>query len=285
MSKDGRSSAASRPRGVDTGRVDPRWLPLVDDYAALLQAELGRVCPAVYGLRVDDIEQEARSKVWQSLREKRVDNPAASVARVAARAAIDAVRRARARRKERLAPQASDATATDPEARRSVVVLEDVRRALAVMAARRRRAVALDLQGFAPEEIARILDVAVPRARRMLEYGRGRIQERIDARSWTSVWHTDELASLFRTATASGGGCPPAETLVRAMTGDLSGAPASAVADHLAACAECCQDTQALRPVLPWSERATAIAAAAPVRPEAPPLAARLRRFAFRSWW
>ncbi|MET0552070.1 MAG: hypothetical protein ABW221_03470 [Vicinamibacteria bacterium] len=284
MSKEAHFPAASRPRSVDTGRVDPRWLPLVEDYASLVSGELVRACPPVFGLAVDDIEQEARSKVWQALREKGTDNPASAVGRVAARAAIDAVRRARARRKERLSPYAADATPVDPQARRTVVILDDIRRALGLMSARRRRAVALDLQGFLPEEIARLQDVTPARVRRMLEYGRGRIQERLDARAWGHVWHADEIASLFRSGTASAGGCPPAETLARAITGDLAGAPAAAACDHMSGCAECCQDAQAVRPLVPWIECATAIVGA-PARPPAPPLRARLRRLAFGSWW
>jgi RNA polymerase sigma factor (sigma-70 family) len=283
MSKEAHFPAPSR-RSVDTGRVDPRWLPLVEDYAALLASELARACPPAFGLRVDDIEQEARSKVWQALRERGSDNPAASVGRVAARAAIDGVRRARARRKERLPPYSSDATPVDPQARRAVVVQDDIRRALGLMSSRRRRAVALDLQGFTPEEIARLQGMAPARARRLVEYGRGRIQERLDARSWDTVWNADDIASLFRSGTASAGGCPPAETLARAIAGDLGGAPAAAAVDHLAGCAECCQDAQAVRPLMPWIERASAIVGAT-ARPQAPPLRARLRRLAFGSWW
>lgn len=283
MSKDGRSSATPRGRNVDTGRVDPRWLPLVEDYAALVAAEIARVCPPVFALRVDDIEQEARSKVWHALREKSTDNPAASVGRVAARAAIDAVRRARARRKERLPPYAPDATPVDPQARRTVVMLDDVRRALGLMSARRRRAVALDLQGFTGEEIARLTGLATARVRRVLEYGHGRIRERVDERASSTPWHPDEIASLFRSGSANAGGCPPAETLARAIGGDLAASPAAAAADHLSACAECSQDAQAVRPLLAWTERATVIAGAA-ARPASPPFTQRLRRLAL-GWW
>ena len=284
MSKDVRSSAAARPRTHDTGRVDPRWLPLVEDYALLLQAELTRVCPEVYGLRVEDIEQEARSRLWQALREKRSDDPAASPSRVAARAVIDAVRRARARRKEKLPAQAADATPIDSQTRRALLVLEDIHRVLGTLSARGRLALALDLQGFTPAEISELLGVAAPRARRLLEQGRLRIHRQVDARSWSTVWHADEIAWAFRSGTANGGGCPPAETLARAMAGDLGRAPALAVADHLAGCAECCQDAQALRPLRPWIERAATVADA-PARPASPALHARLRRLAFRSWW
>jgi RNA polymerase sigma factor (sigma-70 family) len=284
MSKDVRTSAAARPRTHDTGRVDPRWLPLVEDYALLVRAELARACPQVYGLRLEDIEQEARSKLWQALREKRSDDPAASPSRVAARAVIDAVRRARARRKERLPAHGSDVTPVDPQTRRALLVLEDIHRVLGTLSSRGRLALALDLQGFTPAEISELLGVAAPRARRLLEQGRLRIHRQVDARSWSTVWHADEIAWVFRSGTANGGGCPPAETLARALAGDLGRASALAVADHLAACAECCQDAQALRPLRPWIPRAAAVADA-PALPAPPAFHARLRRFAFRSWW
>jgi RNA polymerase sigma factor (sigma-70 family) len=284
MSKDVRLAPAARPRTHDTGRVDPRWLPLVEDYALLLSGELTRVCPPVYGLRVEDIEQEARSKLWQALREKRTDDPAASPSRVAARAVIDAVRRARARRKERLPAQGADATPVDRDTRRALLVLGDIHRVLSALPARGRLALALDLQGFTPAEIGELLDVAAPRARKLLEQGRLRIHRQVDARSWSTVWHADEVAWVFRSGTANGGGCPPAETLARAMAGDLGRTPVLAVAEHLSACAECCQDAQALRPLRSWLERAATVAGA-PARPATPALHARLRRFAFRSWW
>ena len=175
MSKEAHFPAVVAAANLDTGRVDPRWLPLVEDYAT---ARVGRararlpadLRAARRGHRAGGAQQGSGRR---SARGARTTRPP-RVGRVAARAAIDAVRRARARRKERLPAQAADATPFDPQTRRAAAVLEDIHRVLATLSARGRLALALDLQGFTPAEIARARWASPrPRARRLVEQGRG----------------------------------------------------------------------------------------------------------------
>lgn len=70
-------------------------------------------------------------------------------------------------------------------------------------------------------------------------------------------WTDQEVSDVVREASRGFGGCPPAETLARAMSGDLPRDKAALVADHLAECAECAEDAQALRSLESWAERAT----------------------------
>ena len=79
-------------------------------------------------------------------------------------------------------------------------------------------------------------------------------------------WTDEEVRQLFREASTGIGGCPPAETLARAMSGSLPRDEAEAVADHLAECADCAEDAQALRNLESWAERAT-LEGATPGRP------------------
>ncbi len=79
-------------------------------------------------------------------------------------------------------------------------------------------------------------------------------------------WTDEEVRQLFREASTGIGGCPPAETLARAMAGSLPRDEAEAVADHLAECADCAEDAQALRNLESWAERAT-LEGATPGRP------------------
>jgi hypothetical protein len=70
-------------------------------------------------------------------------------------------------------------------------------------------------------------------------------------------WTDEDVRQLFREASTGLGGCPPAETLARAMSGSLPRDEAEAMADHLAECADCAEDAQALRNLESWAERAT----------------------------
>jgi hypothetical protein len=70
-------------------------------------------------------------------------------------------------------------------------------------------------------------------------------------------WTDEQVRQLVREASVGIGGCPPAETLVRAMSGDLPSDKAEAVADHLAECADCAEDAQAVRNLESWAGRAS----------------------------
>lgn len=72
---------------------------LLEDYGAFIRSTIARFCPRDLGLQLDEIEQDARVRLWRVLRdERKITDPASYLYRIAASAAIDAVRRARARR-------------------------------------------------------------------------------------------------------------------------------------------------------------------------------------------
>jgi hypothetical protein len=70
-------------------------------------------------------------------------------------------------------------------------------------------------------------------------------------------WTDEDVRALVRESATGIGGCPPAETLARAMAGALPRDEAEAVADHLGECGDCAEDAQALRNLESWAERAT----------------------------
>jgi cell division protein FtsB len=70
-------------------------------------------------------------------------------------------------------------------------------------------------------------------------------------------WTDEEVRELVRQSSTGTGGCPPAETLARAMSGSLPRDESEAMADHLGECADCAEDAQALRNLESWAERAT----------------------------
>jgi RNA polymerase sigma factor (sigma-70 family) len=161
---------------------------LLEKYGDLLRNAIAEVCPKKLGLHFDDIEQEARVRLWKALRsETEIENPASYLYRIAMTATIDAVRRATARREDqlRLTRDSRDTGVTivkleEPEAPPDAspeslaqrrILLQKVREALAGVPEDRRRAVGLHLQGFTPPEIARLLGWSEPKARSLVYRG------------------------------------------------------------------------------------------------------------------
>lgn len=169
---------------------------LLEKYGELLRNAIAQVCPKKLGLHFDDIEQEARLRLWKALKsETEIENPASYLYRIALTTTIDAVRRVAARREEQLrleidafdgrdsaARVEEPVTAADrsPEAlaeRR--ILLAKVEAALARIPGDRRRAVGLHLQGFTPAEIASLLSWTEPKARSLVYRGLRELRSRL----------------------------------------------------------------------------------------------------------
>ena len=83
--------------------AEERLEALLAEFGALLRASVARVCRPGTGVAPEDVEQEARIRLWRALESERdITHPASYVVRVATTAAIDALRRVRARREEPL---------------------------------------------------------------------------------------------------------------------------------------------------------------------------------------
>lgn len=173
--------------------ADARLQELLDSYGALLRSAVRKLCPTTLGVSAEEIEQEARIRLWNALRrERNITDPASYLYRIAATAAIDAVRRVRARREvpieesdtaiEPAAPGRASAGRTarppvvsrerSPEALASdQQVAAGVAAALAGLPEARRRAVGLHLRGFTSAEIAALLGWTEPKARNLIYRG------------------------------------------------------------------------------------------------------------------
>ena len=163
--------------------VDERLQALLDAYGSFLRSAVRRLCPATLGVTVEEIEQDARIRLWHALRRERtIADPASYLYRIAATAAIDAVRRVRARRETQM-----DSTvvldehaavlpivSTDRTPEQLVVdqqVSDRIADAVARLADNRRRAVGLHLQGFTSTEIGQLLGWTEPKARNLTHRG------------------------------------------------------------------------------------------------------------------
>jgi RNA polymerase sigma-70 factor (ECF subfamily) len=154
---------------------------ILEQYGATLRRTIAGLGVSRLGIQIDDVEQEARIRLWKALeREKTIDLPASYLYRVAVSAAIDAIRRARARREDRSddpgplgEPEVSLADpAPSPERRAEAhEIATAVARASAVLSPDRRTAVLLLLQGLNSREIARLSGWSEGRARNLAYRG------------------------------------------------------------------------------------------------------------------
>jgi len=174
---------AGESTGDDRRDVAQRLDELLRAYGAFLRRAIRRVCASTPGLNVDDIEQDARIRLWHALqRERNIDDPASYLYRIAATAAIDALRRVRGRRETQLliAPGASDdeplRDPASPDRTPEQLAVDRqlvgrVQAELAQLPVNRRRAVGLHLRGFTSAEIGRLLGWTESKARNLASRG------------------------------------------------------------------------------------------------------------------
>lgn len=171
--------------------ADERWRALIDEYGRYLRRVVTRLCPANLGLNFDDVEQEARVRLWKALRdERKIDDPASYLYRIAATATIDAVRRVRARREDPLedgtdeAPRAEGLAHPGPSLERSTgrsLLLQRIERVLEGVPPDRRRLLRLHLEGFTTQEIADLNGWTEPKARNLVYRTLGDLRDKLRA--------------------------------------------------------------------------------------------------------
>ena len=173
--------------------VEERFNAVVEEFGVMLRRAIVRLCPRDKGLQFDDIEQEARMRLWRALQdERKVTNYASYLYRIAATATIDAMRRVQARHEEQLdtlmeqraddgeimiapgpPPLLATASLTDsPE--RQAESREAVGRVMSAVAAlpdEQRRAVGLYLQGMTSQDVADLMGWTEPKSRNLIYRG------------------------------------------------------------------------------------------------------------------
>jgi RNA polymerase sigma factor (sigma-70 family) len=155
---------------------DARLQELVSRHGDLLRRTIAKVCPRAMGLSIEEIEQDARVRLWSALKsEREILHPVSYIYKVAVSASLRAIRRAKARREEQL----QDEAGTNENA--PVVVLCTPPDASPYAVAERREwvrkidramtRVGLHLRGRTTEEIAAILGWTEPKARNLVHRG------------------------------------------------------------------------------------------------------------------
>ena len=168
-----------------TLELEERFNHVVEEFGVLLRRAIIRFCPRDKGLQFDDIEQEARLRLWRALRDEReVTNYASYLYRIAATATIDALRRVQARHEEQLeilieqrtddgdimlAPApVKDSPERLAESREAV---DKVMSAVARLPDAQRRAVGMYLQGMTSQDVADLMGWSEPKSRNLIYRG------------------------------------------------------------------------------------------------------------------
>ncbi len=168
-----------------TVELEERFNLVVEEFGVLLRRAIVRFCPRDKGLQFDDIEQEARLRLWRALQDEReVTNYASYLYRIAATATIDALRRVQARHEEQLeilidqrtddgdimlAPApVKDSPERLAESREAV---DKVMSAVAKLPDAQRRAVGMYLQGMTSQDVADLMGWSEPKSRNLVYRG------------------------------------------------------------------------------------------------------------------
>lgn len=169
-----------------TSETESKFNSIVEEYGRFLRQTIQRVCPRDLGLQLDELEQEARLRIWKTLEsEREIRDLTSYLYRIAVSATLDAVRKVKRKREEQLVTEAQDdspqtarphqlqvdaAFAPDIEASRKQI-LQRVKEAMARLPDNRRQAVGLHLQGMTTLEIADLLNWTEPKARNLVYRG------------------------------------------------------------------------------------------------------------------
>jgi RNA polymerase sigma-70 factor (ECF subfamily) len=168
-----------------TIEVEERFNAVVDEFGVFLRRAIVRLCPHDLGLQFDDIEQEARMRLWRALQaEREVTNYASYLYRIAATATIDAMRRVQARHEEQLhvlmeqgvddvevmiAPAPPrDSPERQAESREAI---RKVSSAVAQLPPDQRRAVGMYLEGMTSQDVANLMGWTEPKSRNLIYRG------------------------------------------------------------------------------------------------------------------
>lgn len=168
---------------------------ILREYGSLLRRAIERLAPGRAGVLADDVEQEARIRVWKALQSgTKITDPPSYLCRVAFTATVDAVRTARSRREEPLETRRDDDAAesegpASPHIGPEAEVLEReraalLRRAVDALPEPRRSAVRLHLRGFRPDEVGRIMGWSPAKARNLAYRGLEDLRVELRRRDW-----------------------------------------------------------------------------------------------------
>lgn len=167
-------SAVNRPESPRNARIGRQ----LADLAVRLRRSVAASCRGRAGVDLDEIEQEARIRLWKALESDRIEVLGASyVQKVVASVVIDAGRRAAVRAADTLPETDSEAgpaglvTEGADRAAMDGQHVDHVMRCIEALPLRRRLPVKLHLQGYSLPEIAVLEGVSAEAIRKLVTRG------------------------------------------------------------------------------------------------------------------
>lgn len=168
-----------------TVSTESRFNELIEEYGRLLRQMIIRVCPKDLGLQYDEIEQDARLRLWRTLEsEREINDPASYLYRIAATATLDAIRKVKRKREDQMFDDdqlgavrtAQRALMADPEGAPDRVaerrqLMNKIKEAMGRLSDHRRTALGLHLEGLTTNEIGELLEWSEPKARNLVYRG------------------------------------------------------------------------------------------------------------------
>jgi RNA polymerase sigma factor (sigma-70 family) len=168
--------------------IEAEFNAILEKYGAYLRQTIARICPKDLGIQFEDIEQEARLRLWRAIEaEREINYHGSYIYKIVVSVTITAIQRAKARREEQLrlgeddenegAAGVSITTLTagaenSPEAQAErEELLRKVEEAMARLPENRRLAVGLHLKGLTTDEIADLMGWSEPKARNLVYRG------------------------------------------------------------------------------------------------------------------
>ena len=174
---------------------EQRFNEIVASYGRFLRLTIVRFCPRDLGLQYDEIEQEARLRLWKALEsEREIQDLSSYLYRIAVTTTLDAVRRVKRKREEQLVVNAEGAdeddtrtalphhvTADESQAPDQTAarkqLLAQVQEVLMRLPDNRRQAVSLHLAGMTTQEVADALGWTEAKARNLVYRGLDSLRE------------------------------------------------------------------------------------------------------------
>src|SRR5499426_2733711 len=168
--------------------IEAEFNAILEKYGAFLRQTIARVCPKDLGIQFDDIEQDARLRLWRAIEaEREINFHGSYIYKIVISVTINAIRRAKARREEQLRllwddededaaevkpiiPAAGAENSPEAQAEREEL-LRKVEDAMARLPESRRLAVGLHLKGMTTDEIADLMGWSEPKARNLVYRG------------------------------------------------------------------------------------------------------------------
>ncbi len=162
-------------------QAERRLEQLLERHGGVLARAIGRTCPPGLRRLIDDIEQEARLRLWRALQSERIlRQPESYVYRVGVNATLDAIRRVRTQAEVSLAADSQVLSALNPTPRperpdstaQRREFMEILEKCLQELPTKRQAAVRLYLQGFSSTEIGELRGWSEAKARNLTYRGR-----------------------------------------------------------------------------------------------------------------